>query len=153
MAKIHLLWIINTCSLTPTMGTNVCANVTPGPSYFLTFIATIVKSSGVESASHKPRCTTPKAPSPSSRINLMFVWLMWRIAGKRKHRYLSLNYFATFWIILKYDWFNKDLVAIFGTNVASYSRFWALWPEITTNMTHYGHDFNPNSSITSHILK
>ncbi len=53
------------------------------------------------------------------------------------YTYLSLNYFATFWIILNYDWFKKELGAALSKNVAS----------------HYGHDFNPDPSITSHILK
>ncbi len=36
------------------------------------------------------------------------------------YSYLSLNYFATFWIVLKYDWFNKDLGVAFPKNVAWY---------------------------------
>ena len=60
-------------------------------------------------------------------------WEIWYTLAKN---YLSLNYFATFWIISNYDWFNKDLGAAFTKKMLH-------------NMTHYGHHLNPNPSITT----
>ncbi len=50
-------------------------------------------------------------------MNLL--WRVLRLTSTAK-TYLSLDYFAPFWIILKYDWFNKELGAALGKNVASY---------------------------------
>ena len=46
--------------------------------------------------------------------------VLFKSESASSYSYLSLKYFATFWIILNYDWFNKDLGASFTKNVAYY---------------------------------
>ncbi len=80
-----------------------------------------------------------------------------KVKKNESNMYLSLDYFATFWIILKYDWFNgkpyKETLKKFFQKRAFPLSSLPAQPIPPTNITHYGHDFNPKSFYNQSYFK
>ncbi len=94
---------------------------------------------------------------------------LWRDKGTKNNTCIQISVSGKLCNILNYFklWLDKEVLGLRFDKECSilllwlemlwHGRFdvpsWLYFLQIPTNMIHYGHDFDPNPSITSHILK